>query len=122
MLLAVLVAAPVVRTLCAWDCGPSSPAARGAAASPDQAGHCAHPAGSAESESARLDAVDGCDRCEALGETVRATVRTESTSLATALPAPARSGPGHDLTSSDLAPASTRAASPPLRAPYPLRI
>lgn len=121
VLLAVLAVAPVVRTLCAWDCG-ASPVASEAAAVAEHGPHCAQPAGSAEAESPGLMSGGDCDRCDVLGATLRATVRTEIASLATPLPAAPWSGSRHDLKSSDLALASTRAASPPLQAPYPLRI
>jgi hypothetical protein len=120
VLLAVLAAAPVVRTLCGWECGPS-PAPRGAVATPEQGGHCAQTADHVEAGAAGLMSVSGCGGCD-LGGTLRATVRTETAALATSLLAPAWAAPGHALRSPDPARGSTRAASPPLRAPYPLRI
>lgn len=121
VLLAVLAAAPVVRTLCAWDC--AAPAASEAATpAAEDAGHCAQPAGRADMDTAGLVSLGGCDRCDLAGQTLRATVRAENASLTLPLTAPAWSAPGMHLASSDAAGASTRAPSPPLRATYPLRI
>jgi hypothetical protein len=121
VLLAILAAVPLVRTLCAWDC--AAPAAS-ETVSPagEHAGHCAQPTGGADSEIPGLASVGGCDNCDLIGEALRATVRAESASLTLPLPAPAWLAPGLQLASSDAAVASTRAASPPLRATYPLRI
>jgi hypothetical protein len=121
VLLAVLAAAPVVRTLCAWEC--AAPAASEAAApAAEHAGHCAQPAGSAGSETAGLVSLGGCERCDAGDVTLRATVRTQTPSPIILLASPFPATLDEDPRASDFVSAAARATSPPLRAPYPLRI
>lgn len=121
-LLAVLTAMPVVRTLCAWDCGASPEPAEVTAEASGRSGHCAQP-GPPEAETADLVAEGDCGSCDVLGSTLHATVRTEIASLATALPAlRAWPGPRHDLSGFDVVRPSQRAISPPPPATYPLRI
>lgn len=125
VLLAVLTAAPLVRTLCAWECGPAETAT--IASVPSEHGHCAQapevPADAPDAETAVLVSVAGCERCDILDDVLRATVRSMATPLAPASTVPVRSWTADALhTSAVIAAAPARAASPPLRAPYPLRI
>jgi hypothetical protein len=124
VLLAVLTAAPLVRTLCAWECGPADTAKAASVAS--EQGHCAQapevPVDAPDAETAALVSVAGCERCDIL-DTLRATVRTVAAALTSVSIAPAWSGTADRPNTFDfIATAPARATSPPLRAPYPLRI
>jgi hypothetical protein len=129
VLLAVLTAAPLVRTLCAWECGPADTAK--VEAVPSEHSHCAQaPEGppqvshdAPDAETTALVSVAGCERCDIVDDTLRATVRTMAATPAPASIVPASSGRAGGLDTSDLIAAPPgRAAYPPLRAPYPLRI
>jgi hypothetical protein len=119
VVLAILTTAPVVRTLCVWACeAPMAPAV----AAGEHAGHCTPPPDAGSGDGPGLASLAGCESCDAFGEALlRATVRSEH-SLTMGLPAPAlavahaASRPSQPVTISPHGP------SPPLRAPYPLRI
>jgi hypothetical protein len=118
VVLAVLATAPVVRTLCVWACEATTAPA---VAAGEHAGHCTPPSEAGNGDGAGLASLAGCESCDVLGEALRATVRSEH-SLTVGLPAPELAVAHAASPSSQPATLPAHAPSPPLRAPYPLRI
>ena len=119
LLLAVLVASPVARVLCALECR-AEPTSHASAA--DSAEHCARPAVDPDLATLELRGFPNCSGCDALLGAVQATLRAEAKAP---VAGPAQVMPSFapdEFVVPAGAAAVTPPGSPPLRAPYPLRI
>jgi hypothetical protein len=122
LLLAVLAVTPVARVLCALECRAERTAHTSAPDSAEPTSHCARPAADAGLATLNLRGFPDCAGCKATFGTEQATLRVEAkgplAGLAQAMPSPAA-----DEVAAPAGAAAVRLpGSPPLRAPYPLRI
>ncbi|HUF81022.1 MAG TPA: hypothetical protein VMN03_07795 [Burkholderiales bacterium] len=119
MLLAVLAASPVARVLCALECRAERTAHTSA---PDSAAHCAPPAVDPDLATFELRGFPNCSGCDGTVGAVQAMLRAEAKALAAGLAQALPSSAPDELAAPAGAAAVLLPGSPPLRAPYPLRI
>lgn len=117
VLLAVLAATPVVRALCALECRAERTAYASAPAE-----HCARPTVDSDLLTFELRGSADCPGCDASARAVQASLRAEAKAPVAALAHTMPAATPDELAATAGAAAVPLPGSPPLRAPYPLRI